>query len=60
MKGEAKGERKTRRERESRGRTVEGSRGNYFIYDSSGWCRIKIVKTIFFCGLQMIYRKARD
>jgi len=31
VKGGAKGERKTRRERESRGRTVEGSRGNYFI-----------------------------
>ena len=28
--------------------------------DSSDRCRIKIVKTIFFCGLQMIYRKARD
>ena len=47
---------KTRRERESRGGTLQGSRETTFSSDSSDWCRIKIVKTIFFCGLRVIYR----
>ena len=51
--------RKTRQERESRGRTLWGSRETSLSSDSSDWCRIKIVKTIF-CGLRVIYRKARD
>ena len=51
---------KTRRERESRGGTLQGSRETTFSSDSSDWCRIKIVKIIFFCGLRVIYRKARD
>ena len=39
---------KTRRERESRGGTLQGSRETTFSSDSSDWCRIKIVKIIFF------------
>ena len=52
--------RKTRRERESRGRTLWGSRKTSLSSDSSDWCRIKIVKTIFCCGLRVMFRKARD
>ena len=39
---------KTRRERESRGGTLQGSRETTFSSDSSDWWRTKIVKLIFF------------
>ena len=39
---------KTRRERESRGGTLQGSRETTFSSDSSDWCRIKIVKISLF------------
>ena len=41
-------------------RDQRGSGETTFSSDSSDWCRIKIVKIIFFCGLRVIYRKARD
>ena len=55
---------KEREKQGERGRAGEeqwkGQEETTLSSDSSDWCRIKIVKTIFFCGLRVIYRKARD